>query len=321
MQYLSSRACAAIIFWICAAASVQAQGAAIREGGEQLLRAVSKYLGKPTAQAAVEELAEHGGEAAVRRVAQKALSEGGEPTLNRMVATASKYGPDAVRMFDNVPTVSPVLKSLDEIPEEVVSTALKRLAAGQPGRELAEVAEQYGGKAILVELKHPGVGTGLVRSLGDEGVRIGDSLATDQAIVLAKHADDIAKLPAAQRAGILDLLHRDATGVVGFIGRFMEKHPGKTLFAASATTIILANPERILGGDEIVLDANGVPHLVSKPGLMGRTTEHAVQSVVRPLMTYVIPLAAVAFAAWLGIKLWAAYSKAKISVERKRKVS
>ncbi len=298
-------------------------GTAAREVGEVIMKSLSKYLKSSTTRELGAELAEYGGEAAVKRLAQKAMSEGGEEAVQRIAVQAGKHGPETIRALQQSDAILPVLRSLDEIPEASVEAALKRLAASQ-GDELSKTITQYGTKALQTELAHPGVGTTLVRSLGQDGIELGEKLTREEALQLARYADEIATLPSSQKSGILSMLHQDAKGMVSFMGRFIEKNPGKTLFAASTTTIILAQPERILGGDDIVLDANGVPHLVSKPGLIGRTAEQASQSIIRPIMVYLAPILAIMIAGWLGIKGWFLYRSTKAAVgnlSRKSKAS
>ena len=89
----------------------------------------------------------------------------------------------------------------------------------------------------------------------------------------AQHADDLAKLPASQRQSVLAILRSDTERMVGFMGRFAADNPGKVLFTAATTTVILAESDRILGGDEIVFEADGNPIVVTKAGLMGRTLD------------------------------------------------
>ncbi len=60
--------------------------------------------------------------------------------------------------------------------------------------------------------------------------------------------------------------------------------------------MILAEPDRILGGDEIIFDENGIPHLLSKPGLAGRTIDAASRGIVMPLMKWIAPIVA-----WLSV--------------------
>ncbi len=231
--------------------------------------------------------------------------------------TTGKYGPETIRALKEADQVAPILKSLDELPESSIATALQRLS-GEGGKDLSQAVSQFGVRALKTELTHPGVGTSLVRNLGEDGIALGEKLTRKEAITLAQHAEDIAKLPATQRSGVLELLHRDAKGMVGFMGKFVEKNPGKTLFAASATTVILAESDRILGGDEVVFDENGIPHLLSRPGLSGRVLEQTERSIVKPLMVYLAPVVALGVAAWLSIKVWFGYRTSKLRLDAKR---
>lgn len=279
--------------------------------GSSVLKSLTRYFGKEGTEEATEYLAKSGSRELVERVASTASREGGEETVERVSKLVGDYGPDALKALDNTPSLVPVLNAIDELPAEQAKLALSRFAAGQQGRELAEAVTKFGGKALRSELKHPGVGLVLVRTLGDDGVDLAARLGDDQAIAVARHSNDIATLPPAQRDGVLSLLRSDAERVVAFMGRFAEANPGKTLFTVATTGIILAEPERILGGDEIVFDAEGNPIVVSKSGLMGRTiaaggnvAEHVSDKYIRPLFFAVASFIAV-FAGFLAIiKLW-----------------
>ena len=83
--------------------------------------------------------------------------------------------------------------------------------------------------------------------------------------------DDISKLPADQRRKVIELISSNADRFASFVGRFVEKNPGKVLFTPAATVFMLHGSERILGGGEIVFDEDGKPHWVEKPGLIDRT--------------------------------------------------
>ena len=135
-----------------------------------------------------------------------------------------------------------------------------------------------------------GIGGMLVRTLGDDGAELATSLSKEQAIVVARHADDLARLPASQRSGVLGMMRNDAERVVGFVGKFAADNPGKTLFTVATTTVLLAESERILGGEEIVFDADGNPIVVSKAGLAGRTLAAGGQVVAEVSQGYVRPL-------------------------------
>lgn len=136
-------------------------------------------------------------------------------------------------------------------------------------------------------------------------------MTSEQAIAVARHADDLAKLPPSQRAGLLALLRSDTESVVKFVGRFVEANPGKTLFTVATTTVILAEPERILGGDEVVFDADGNPLVVSKSGVIGRSleaggsaAEHVSERYIRPLYLTAMAFLGSFAVLWMGMKLW-----------------
>ncbi len=236
-------------------------------------KAILKYFGKEGTEQASEYLGRKGGQEILERVASNAAKQGGDGAVENVAKLAGKHGPEALAALDNSPSIMPVITALEEIPESQVRFALAKLAAGESGRELAETISRFGAVALRSELKHPGVGMILVRSLGDEGADLATRLSGDQAIAVARHADDLAKLPDAQRAGILGMLKSDTDRMVAFVGRFVEANPGKSLFTVATTTVILAQPERILGGDEVVFDADGNPIVVSKLGVVGRTME------------------------------------------------
>ena len=128
---------------------------------------------------------------------------------------------------------------------------------------------------------------------------------------VGRHAEDLSKLPAAQRSGVLALIRNDTDRMLAFVGRFVEANPGKTLFTAAATTVILAEPERILGGDEVVFDAEGNPIVVRKGGLADRALDaggnvagHVSTHYLRPIVLTGAALAGVLLIAWLAFKLW-----------------
>ncbi|TWU48080.1 hypothetical protein [Rubripirellula reticaptiva] len=274
-------------------------------------KAIVKYFGKEGASEASEFLSKKGGREMMERVSASATREGGEATVEQVSKLATKYGPEAIVALDNGPSVQSVLNALDELPTDQVRPALAKLAAGAPGRELADATTKFGVRALQSELKHPGVGLVLVRSLGDDGAELATRLSSDQAIAVARHAEDLAKLPPTARSNILGMIRDDATRMVQFLGRFAEANPGKTLFTVAATGIILAEPDRILGGDEIIYDADGNPILISKSGLAGRTlaaggsiAEHVSTQYVRPVFLTALAFVTTFAILWASLKLW-----------------
>lgn len=288
--------------------------------GTAVARSIMKYFGKEGTEEATEYLARQGGRELAERVGSTALREGGEEAAEQVSKLAAKYGPDALTALDNAPQLAPVLAALGELPESQIKTALARLSAGSAGRELAETIGRVGSSALRSELKHPGVGGILARVLGDDGAELATKLSTDQAIAVARHADDLAALPSAPRKGVMALMRNDAERMVGFMGRFAADNPGKTLFTAATTTIILAESERILGGDEIVFDAEGNPIVVSKAGIAGRTMKaggealgHVSTNYIQPLFLTVIAFVATFATLFMLIKLWHTHQREKLA--------
>ena len=267
-----------------------------------VVKAIAKYFGKEGAQAATDFMTKQGGKEVVERVTSTATRQGGDELVEQVARITRTHGPDAINAMDNVPSLTPVIGALDELPKTQAKQALSRLAAGTTGRELGETVTRYGAVTLKAELKHPGVGGMLVRKLGGEGGELATRLSTDQAITLARHADDIAKLAPSQRTGLLSLIRKDADRFFTFVGRFAEKNPGKVLFTAAGTTIVLQESERMLGGDEIVFDAAGNPIVVTKPGMLGRPAVMAADTANHVSKYYLRPLfcAALAFVTFFG---------------------
>jgi len=287
-------------------------------GGATIVRAVTNYFGKESASEATEWLTKKGGKEVAERLTTKATTEGGEATVEQIAGLAGKYGPDAVRGLDNVPALRPVLGAIDELPESQIGPALARLGAGRSGKELADTVTRYGAGAIRAELKHPGVGVRFASSLGDEGIAIAEKLTTAQAIAIGRHVDDIAKLPPTQRNALLLMISEQSDRFATFVGDFIKQNPGKTLFTVSGTTVVLANKDAILGGDEIVFDKDGNPVVMSKQGLVERAASRATTEVsnrvVSPLVNVFVPLGAIVVAGFSGIKLYGVWKRQQRSM-------
>lgn len=274
-------------------------------------KALLKHFGKEGSTQATEYLTKKGGQEILERVATNAAKQGGDEGLEQVAKFVSKHGPEALAALDNSPTIAPTLKAISELTEAQVKPALVKLAAGAPGRELAEATSRFGVAALRTELQHPGAGLVIVRALGNEGAELAAKLSTNQAVAIGRHADDIAKLPLAQRNQILSMVRKDTEKFFGFVGRFIDANPGKSLFTIAGTTVILAEPERILGGDEIVFDADGNPIVVRKAGLAGRTiaagsdaAAHVSNQYIRPVFLAVMAFLGTFALLWSAIKLW-----------------
>jgi hypothetical protein len=291
-------------------------------GGATIVKAVTNYFGKESASEATEWVTKKGGQELTERLAAKATKEGGEATVDQVATLAGKYGPDAVRGLDNAPSIRPVLSAMGELPENQVGPALARLGAGEQGKVLAETVTKYGAGAMRAELKHPGVGVRFASSLGDDGIAIAEKLTTDQAIAIGRHVDDIAKLPPTERNALLSMISEQSDRFATFVGDFVKQNPGKTLFTASGTAVVLANKDAIFGGDEIVFDKDGNPIVVSKQGLVeraaARTTTEVSNRVISPIVSVFVPLAALIVASFSGIKLFGVWKRQQQALARKQ---
>ncbi len=302
-----------VLFAVCLSTSV-----ANATGGATIIRAVTNYFGKESAGEAAQWMAKSGAREVTERLATKATAEGGEATLERVASFAGKYGPDAVRGLDNVPNLRPVLSMLDELPESQIGPALARLGAGQQGKEVADTVARYGVAAMRAELKHPGVGAKFANGLGNDGIALAEKLSTEQAIAIGRHVDDIAKLPSQQKSALVSVISEQSDRFASFVGDFVKQNPGKTLFTLSTTTVILANRDAILGGDEIVFDKDGNPILLSKQGLLeraaSRATTEVTDRVISPMVQVFVPIGAIAVAAFCGIKLFGVWKRQQLAI-------
>jgi len=235
-----------------------------------IVKALTRYFGKTAGKEAGEQLAKEVPEVLIKRVTTKIVREGGEESIEQVSIMVAKIGPDVLRAIDNAPVSTPILRALDDLPAEQATKAAARLAARETGSELAEATIKHGTKALTSELRHPGIGGQMVRLFGDDGASLCGKLTTDQAITVGRHADDIAKLPVTQRNAVIGMIGEQSDRMCRFIGRFVSDNPGKVLFTGVATTIVLANADKVLGDAELVYDQTGNPILIEKSGLIER---------------------------------------------------
>jgi len=229
--------------------------------GGEIIKAIGRYLAKETGEEATEQAVKHMtrqvGEKLIERTAQKVVHECGEKSLMEVGELVAKHGPDVVRALGNVSDARPVLKLLNELPAEEIGKAASRLASGSTGKEIATLGTKIGVVALRAEVKHPGIGVRFARALGSDGAKLSLRLTRDQAVQIGRHVDDMAQLPATQQSQLMSMISSNADRFGAFVGRFVEKNPGKVLFTAVSTPIILANSAAIFGEGEVVFDPNG----------------------------------------------------------------
>jgi hypothetical protein len=198
--------------------------------------------------------------------------------------------------------------ALDALPSSLVRPALH--AAAREPQVVTRVVAELGSEGLEVVARHPGVGTRVVQRFGAEAVPVGRAVTTDQAVSLARHADDIAQLAPAQRSALLGKIARSP----GVVLDYLEKHPRILLTAGGAATV-LALKDDIVGTSEIVTGPDGKPVAVAKPGLIERVLVQD-KSPIRIGLNALVIILAVAVACWALIRLRGAWKVQRLRYER-----
>lgn len=269
---------------------LNASAALVRKSATEVLEAVGKWAAKSGEKDVTEWLAKEVNKKAIAELTEKVLTDGGEEGVQRLVRLASTHGSDVIRAVDNIPSPLPVLRAFDDLPDDMVLVASRRIAAGQQGRELAEWVSVGGSKVLKAEIRHPGLGGAFVNTLGDVGFVAAQRIPESAMIRFSSHADDLAKLPFHQRNAILNLMGNKYEQMERFIGNFINNNPGKTLFTAASTTVILTNSERLFGDEKIITDADGnIIRIETKPGFFERITDNTLSGPLKtPLVIFSI---------------------------------
>jgi len=271
-----------------AAAAKELAEALVRQGGRQ----------------AAEELAQIGGETAVRETLEAAAREGGEALVNKTTQYALAHGPLALKALRPAP--ARMAAALEALPEQLVKPAL--YAAAREPQVVTRLVGEFGSGALEVAARHPGIGARLVETFGDDGVRAARALTTDQAVTLARHADDIAALQPAQRSALLGKIASSPRVVLDYL----ERHP-RILTTAAGVGTVLALKDDIVGTSEIVTGPDGQPVAVAKPGLIERviTTE---RSPIRTGLNALVIVLVAFLVGWALIRLWGAWRVQRVRV-------
>ncbi len=292
----------AFIALTCAAQQSLAQARPIAQAAKELAEALVKQGGREAA----EELSKMGGEAAVRETLEAAAREGGEALVQKTSQYALAHGPLALQALRAAP--ARMAGALDGLPPQLVKPAL--YAAAREPQVVTKIVSEFGSGALEVAAKHPGVGARIVQNFGDDGVKVGRALSTDQAVSLARHADDIAALAPAQRSAVLGKIAQSPRVVL----EFLEKHP-RVLTTAAGVGTVLALKDEIVGTSEIVTGPDGKPVAVAKPGIIERVMVNEKSPIRTGLNALVIVLVAF-LVGWALIRLWGTWRVQRVRVER-----
>ncbi len=199
---------------------------------------VAEQLAKRGSTQAAKELAEFGGETAVRELLQQAEKEGGERLLQVISRQTSEHGVVALQAMKGAPKI--VAEAVEQLPKEFAENGMRALARDPAA--LQTIIREVGQEGLEAAAKYPGVGAQIAKTLGKEGATAVKEVGEEAAIGLARHADDIAKLGAPERASLLAAFRQAPQKVL----KFLEKHP-KTMLTAAAVTAFVANKEELLG--------------------------------------------------------------------------
>ena len=271
-----------------------AQAGVIRAGGREVL----EILGKRGAK----EVAEAGGEFAVREISERALREGGEQAARSLGRLTGEHGALAVKALTHAEDLGKLLKVVDNLPATEVAPSLRCLA-GQEGKAMARLATEWGPKALAAEARNPGLASRLIKVFGQEGVEATGKLTKTEMLAISRCADDIAAMTPAAKETVGQMLARNAKEFAKFCGEFVKANPGKTLTAVA----VVAMQERILGGTTIETGPDGKPKAVSTPGVAERMLGRGFAAVWEALKPWVQGVVGVASAIFLW-HFWAVRS-------------
>lgn len=272
---------------MAAPATAQVIGPVVREATEQVFRQAGRE--------GVEELAQMGGRAGVTEVFEQSAREGGDQLVRKAARYGVEDGPAALRVIGRSP--AKMVGALDGLSPELRQAGI---AAVERNPELmTRLVREYGSGAMEVAAKHPGVGEKLAQTLGEDGIQLGRKLTTDQSIVAARYAPEIAKLPGAERAGILSKLGTSPRVVLDYL----ESHP-RVLTTAAGVAVVMAVKDDVIGdkGRSVVLADGRVVNTPGHAGLIERMFPSASRAAEKPVMM-ISGVVAVGIAAWFAVHL------------------
>ena len=267
--------------------ALRAQSGAVARGAAELVESLARRGGAEASEKAAAELAGFGGTRAVAEVLEQAEREGGEALVRSVTLQAERHGVLALTALKGAP--AGVIRAVDSLPADLAENGLRALA--REPQAMSRLVTEFGPAALETAARHPGLAAKLA-PLGDDGFALARSLGTDDALRLARHADDLAKLPPAERSAVMNLLREAPAKTLSWI----EKHP-RLLIAGSATAAVVAARREIFGDG-------------TQPGFLERAAAAFHNTFRRPVDLVVGGLAA-AILGWAGIRLWGTWRRVR----------
>ncbi len=282
-----------------------AQVTIVRETVEQVIKRIGSRLGSEAAEEVIQKFGKEGMEVLL----EKALKEGGEEGMKRTAKVVGEYGLQALRILKDSPMV--IVKALDDLPADLVKPALGALERNS--ELMIPLVTKYGGKALQLELSHPGVGGKVLSSLGDDAIDIGRRLSTDEMIKLSRHVDDIAKLPAVDRSALLAAMKKTPTRILDEL----EKHP-KVLYTSAGLIAVIASKDSLLGKGGTKKNKNSDGSETEEPnGIVDRALDRLLKQFERPL-AYILLGVGVIIMLWIAQSVWSSYQRNRLKTELER---
>jgi hypothetical protein len=302
-------AVALVLVFVMSARQASAQVSVARELVEQATEQIFKSAGRE----GLEQLTAMGGRTAVREVLEQSSREGGEQLVKRVAQLGVEEGPAALRAIRFAP--AKMVNALDGLSPELRQSGLR--AAERDPQVLTNLVKQYGSGAVEVAARHPGVGDRLVSTLGSDGIAMGRKLTTDESIVAARYADDIAALGPAERQGVVAKVLRSPKPVLDYL----ETHP-RILRTAAGVAVVMAVKDDILGdrGHTIIGPDGKAVTTPAHPGLIERILPQSLHAASAPVS---IIGTAVAFGVlgWFAVHLFGKWRIHSLRVKNERELA
>jgi hypothetical protein len=238
------------------AARAQA-GPLLRRGAEEAAEMIMRRSG----QKAAGEIAEFGGQTALRESLEKIGKESGDEIMKKAGALAADYGPTALRSIERSPKA--MTAALDKLSPQFRQAAIH--IVDRDPKIMVSLVERYGSDALEAAARHPGIGATLTQKLGAQGIVAARKATTNEAIILARHADEINALAPTTRQAVLGAIGKAPAKAAAIL----EKNP-KLLLTAAGVAIFLGAKDSFIG-------------TTATPGLIERMTGRTFEALKTPV--------------------------------------
>jgi len=284
------------IYVLAAPQNLCAQSSTVTRIAREITESI---LTKGTAQGA-KELAEVGGEQAIKEVLEASLREGGDALATKVARYTKTYGSTILLGAKKSP--ARFIRAFEELPVDLKSSAPQALR--RDPELVAGLTTQFGRDALVAVAKQPGIAAPFIKTFGLEGAKTLGKLTTDQSIQLVKMSRPLGKIPPAAQKDLFEMIGQAPDKVLDLL----ERHPN-VLLSVTGLVAFLAAKDQILGKDEIVITPDGEVKVVRKLGFIGSfVKEHQTQ------ISTILYILGAGIAGWFAIKLWGTWRRERSQV-------